>query len=109
MLCTAGSAVWRGREQLLSALNRGNWLALGWAASAVALTRGTAEVSRSRNLGQTVDNIQDNFIHYKDISMIIIFKMFNHKQNKWKYNEHMYLFSDMVIWLKKYYIISTIL
>jgi hypothetical protein len=82
---------------------------LGSAASAVAPTRGTAEVSRSRNLGQTVDNIQDNFIHYKDISMIIIFKMFIHKQNKWKYNEHMSLFSDMVIWLKKYYIISTIL
>jgi len=32
--------------------------------------------------------------------MIIIFKMFIHKQNKWKYNEHMSLFSDMVIWLK---------
>ena len=28
--------------------------------------------------------------------MIIIFKMFIHKQNKWKYNEHMSLFSDMV-------------
>jgi len=26
--------------------------------------------------------------------------MFIHKQNKWKYNEHMSLFSDMVIWLK---------
>jgi hypothetical protein len=26
-------------------------------------TRGIAEVSKSRNLGQTVDNIQDNFIH----------------------------------------------
>jgi hypothetical protein len=101
------SVVWRGREQLLSALNRGNWL--DWAASAVAPTRGTAEVSRCRNLGQTVDNIQDNFIHYKDISMIIIFKMFIHKQKKWKYNEHMSLFSDMVIWLKKYYIINTIL
>ncbi len=32
--------------------------------------------------------------------MIIIFKMFIHKQNKWKYNEHLSLFSDMVIWLK---------
>jgi len=41
--------------------------------------------------------------------MIIIFKMLIHKENKWKYNEHMSLFSDMVIWLKKYYIISTIL
>ena len=26
-------------------------------------TRGTAEVSRSRNLGQTVDNVKDNCIH----------------------------------------------
>jgi hypothetical protein len=62
------SAVWRAREQLLSALYRGNyWGRVGlWAASAQAAvtpTRGTAEVSRSRNLGQTVDNIQDNFIH----------------------------------------------
>ena len=103
------SAVWRAREQLLFALYRGNyWGRVGlWAG--LPPTRGTAEVSRSRNLGQTVDNIQDNFIHYKDISMIIIFKMFIHKQNKWKYNEHMSIFSDMVIWLKKYYIISTIL
>jgi len=73
------SAVWRAREQLLSALYRGNyWGRVGlWAASAQAAvtpTRGTAEVSRSRNLGQAVDTVK-----------------------------------DMVIWLKKYYIISTIL
>ena len=45
---------------------------------------GKGEVSRSRNLGQTVDNIKDNCIHQKDILMIIIFKMLIHKENKWK-------------------------
>ncbi len=39
----------------------------GWVGQGYGLppTRGTAEVSRSRNLGQTVDNIKDNFIHWK--------------------------------------------
>ena len=48
----------------------------GWVGQGYGLppTRGTAEVSRSRNLGQTVDTVK-----------------------------------DMVIWLTKYYIISTIL
>ncbi len=82
---------------------------MGELRTSLAPARGTVEVSRCRNLGQTVDNIQENFIHYKEISIIIIFKIFIHKQNKWKYNEHMSLFSDMVIWFKKYYIISTIL
>jgi hypothetical protein len=68
-----------------------------------SLQAGPAGGLRGRNLGKTVENIQEkteryprNFIHYKEISIITIFKMFLHKQNKWKYNEHMSLFSDMV-------------
>ena len=59
------SAVWRAREQLLFALYRGNYWGPGRAGlgSGLPPTRGTAEVSRSRNLGQTVDTIKDNCIH----------------------------------------------
>jgi hypothetical protein len=58
------------------------WLAQPWLALA-----GPGQRSRGRNLGQTVVNIQEkteryprNFIHFKEISIIIIFKMFLHKQ-----------------------------
>ena len=61
----------------------GNWRVQAEAASWVPESRG-------RNLGQTVENIQEkteryprNFINFKEISIIIIFKIFLHKQMIW--------------------------
>ncbi len=101
-----------------------------------AALAGPGQRSRGRNLGQTVDNIQEktkryprNFIHFKEISITIIFKMFLHKQMIWfkdlennkilslqfynilsTYNAKIILFSThsctLITPINKYYIVS---